>query len=533
MAEERVVLTIDLGTSGPKAAVVNAAGEVLGSARGALRTLFGADGSAEQDPEQVWATTLASCREALATSRVQPRQVAAIVPSSQYSSVIPVDAQCRPVMNMITWMDQRGAPGRLEKEPGVRRPSDSLLALAQWLRIHGLAPIEGGISLTHMRWLRSCRPELYERTAWFFEPMDFLAFRFTGRATANPCSAYMWLLTDNRSLATTRWHPQLVAQSGISADKLPELVPVGSEVGPVTAEVAHALGLERSTMVLSGMPDTQAGVLAAGAFRGTHAAVSIGSTAVLSSHVPKKKLDPLASIWAMPSPTGDCFLMSAENGVAGSAVDHFVRNIVLSPEPTLSDASHPLMYDALNQYAAEAPAGAGGLLYLPWLRGSLAPAVDGRARGGFINLGLEHDRRSMARAVLEGIALNLKWLRGPSERFLKREISHFVLYGGGARSDLWCQILADVMGSPVHQMAAAGFANNVGTALFGFSKLGQLGIDDLPRRVAIKRVYEPDPAHRECYAELGERFIDAYKSNRPLFHKLHAARRLFQSGDSR
>ena len=133
--------------------------------------------------------------------------------SSQYSSVVPVDGDGKHLANMVIWMDQRGAPKRLKHVRGYRHRPDSPVDMARWLRIHGLAPIDGGIGLTDMRWIKYGRPDVYARTATLLEPMDYLAMRFSGRATANQCTAFMSLTVDNRTLGATEYHPQLVEQS--------------------------------------------------------------------------------------------------------------------------------------------------------------------------------------------------------------------------------------------------------------------------------------------------------------------------------
>ena len=515
------VLTIDLGTSGPKAAVVSDEGVVVGSARASVRTVFSDDGGAEQDPDAVWEATLDAASHALAAADVDPGSFLAIAASAQYSSVVPVRADGTPTGNMLVWMDQRGAPKRLRHLDGFPRLGDSPVALLRWLRIHGIPPIEAGMSLNHMRWLRFARPDVYRRADSFVEPVDYLTARFTGRVTANQCSAFMMLLTDNRTVGTTDWHPRLVAQSRIDPDKLPELVPVGSEVGTLLPAVAERLGLPTTTPVLSGINDTQAGVVAAGAFSGSHAGLALGTTSVIITHVDGKKTDPFNSLFTLPSPIGDTHLVSAENGVAGVAVDYFLDDVVYADDDFHTPESVDDRYLAFNEAAAAAGVGAGGVLFLPWLRGSIAPSADARMRGGFLNVGLDTTRRDLARAVLEGVALNLRWLRRPVEKFIGREISHFVFYGGGAQSELWSQIMADVLGAPIHQLAEPGFANSLGTAMFAFERLGTIDRDALATAVPVARIHDPDPAAAARYDEIAEVFVRAFKRTKPLVRRLN------------
>ncbi|CAN5491589.1 FGGY-family carbohydrate kinase [soil metagenome] len=524
MTTDRHVLTIDLGTSGPKAAVVSAAGVIVGSARAAVRTELGPDGAAEQDPDAVWAATLQSAQSALADAGADPASFVAVAASAQYSSIVPVDADGSAVGNMVLWIDQRGAPKRLKRLDGYPRRADSPAALLRWLRVHGLPPIDAAMSLNHMRWLRYARPSQYEQTEAFLEPVDYLTARFTGRLTANQCSAYMMLLTDNRALGATMWDPRLVAQSLIDPEKLPELVPVGNEVGTLLPAVADALGLPATTPVLSGINDTQAGAIAAGAFEGSHAGLSLGTSSVITTHVEKKKTGLRTGLFTLPSPIGDRHLLSAENGVAGVAVDHFLGQVVSADDPFSTPETVDDRYRAFSEAAEAAGAGAGGVLFLPWLRGSMAPSGDPRLRGGFLNVGLDTTRSDLARAVFEGVALNLRWLRGPVESFVKRPLSHFRFYGGGAGSDLWAQVMADVLGCPIHQLADPSFTNNLGTAMFACERLGLVDAGEVAERVPVRRVYEPDPALEARYDELAEVFVKTFKAVRPLFRAVSSTR---------
>jgi xylulokinase len=504
------VLSIDLGTSGVKAAVVGTDGRAIGSDTHGITTVRTDDGGAEQDPELVWRATIAAAHQALAAAGDARRSIVAVIVSSQYSSIVPVGADGTHVGNMIVWMDRRGSAKRLRKLPGYPGRPDHPARLARWIRIHGLAPIDSAISLSHMRWLRYARPEQYERTTAFLEPMDYLNLRLTGRAAANQCSAFMMLTVDNRTLGQTVHHPELVDWSLIDRDKLPELLPVGAEVGTLLPEVADELGLDPATVVLGGFNDSQAGAIATDAFQGDHAGVSLGTTGVIVTDVPRKKTNPVNSLYTVPGPFGDGHLVSAENGVAGAAIDQFLR--------VVDDAGG---YAGFDEAAASVAPGANGVLYLPWLSGSIAPQSDPRVRAGFVNIGVDTTRADLARAVLEGVALNLRQLWKPVERFAGRELSHVVLYGGGARSDVWSRIICDVLDRPVHRLADPNHAIGVGAAQFAFERLGIIGRDDIMAATTITGVHEPDPTATRRYDELSGHFATAFKRTRPLFHALN------------
>jgi xylulokinase len=210
----------------------------------------------------------------------------------------------------------------------------------------------------------------------------------------------------------------------------------------------------------------------------------------------------------------------AENGTGGNTLEHFLERLVYTGD-AFGQLSATDRFELLQRAVGEAPAGSGGVLFLPWLGGSMAPAADDRMRGGFLNIGLATRRCELARAVLEGVAMNLHWLRGPVERFAKRQFSHFVFYGGAAASDAWAQILADVLDAPVHQARDPQYVACRGAALLAFQRLGLLGFDEFASRLPIARRFDPNPAHRSLYDHLSARFVEAFQRTRPVFHALN------------
>ncbi len=182
------------------------------------------------------------------------------------------------------------------------------------------------------------------------------------------------------------------------------------------------MGLPATTVVVSGVNDTQAGAVGAGGLSGEHAVVSLGSTTVLTTHHRSKRTDVRHAVLTVPGPVPDRYLLMAENGLSGGVIDRIAHGLL-----GLEGAA------ALSTLAAEAPTGSNGLLFLPWIAGTMAPAEDGRMRGGVLNMSVDTTRAELARAVLEGLALNLRWMRDPVQKLVKRQFSHYTCYGGGAQ----------------------------------------------------------------------------------------------------
>lgn len=516
---EQFILAIDLGTSGPKAVVVARDGSIISSGYVPVDTLLLPDGGAEQDAEQIWSAVLSACRQAL--SSVISQDVIGITVCSQYSSIVPVDEHGTPTMNMVLWMDKRGAPGALGQYPGGRRLRNTLPRKLLWVRIHGIPPLDSGNdSLAHMRFIRLAKPEVYERTRWFLEPMDYVTFRLTGIAAANPCSAFLMLLVDNRHLDEPRYHPALLRLSGIDTDKLPPLVPSDAGIGCLSPAIAAAIGLSNDVKVWTGVNDTQAGGMGCYAFSGSHAGVSIGTTSVMVTHVPFKRTDFRNSLVSMPSPVPGTNFVMAENGIGGRAVEHFLEKIVFCDD-SLGDHSFEDKFKALDRAVANVEPGSRGLLFLPWLNGSFAPAEDPLVRGGFLNMSLQSTREQLCRAVLEGVAFNLRWLLGAVEGFSRRSLSHLVFYGGGALSDAWSRIICDVCQKPVHQLAEPRMSVCRGLGLLGFKHHGLIEYSDFESLTPTRAIYEPRRELSARYDHLFNQFVKVFKANRRIFHALN------------
>ncbi len=378
----------------------------------------------------------------------------------------------------------------------------------------------GNDSLSHMLWVKEERPDVYERTAKFVEPMDYLAARLTGEITANACTAFMMVLTDNRQLDAVHYDDSLIEMAGIDRDKLPELVPVLSSVGTVLPEVAAEIGLAPQTQVLSGLNDTQAVAVGTGTFRPGCGGVNIGTTSQVLAHRPDKASDLAHAIVASPGAVDSRYVAIAENGIGAKALDHFLTNVAFASDALAHHATEE-MFGRVDDLVRDVPPGSGSLLFLPWLTGSHAPSSNENARGGFLNLSLSTTRAHMVRSIMEGVAYNLRWLLPSVEEFSGREFEQIYLSGGGALSDEWSQILADVIGRPLLQLEDPRHCITRTTAFLGFERMGHLEMADFPKISRVRRTYEPQPERRAVYDGLFEQFLAAFDRNRPIFDSLN------------
>ena len=180
-------------------------------------------------------------------------------------------------------------------------------------------------------------------------------------------------------------------------------------------------------------------------------------------------------------------------------------------------------YTDMLARAATVPAGSNGVIFTPWLEGERCPVDDRTARGGFHNLSLGANQNDLIRAVLEGVAYNSRWLHDGVERFAGRRLDSIRMVGGGARSDLWCQIHADVFDRTIERVADPVYAQLRGQAIFTGMVLGEVQQEEVRDLVKVDTVFTPDPASRTAYQRLYREFPNLYQSQRRMFHRLNGA----------
>ena len=326
----------------------------------------------------------------------------------------------------------------------------------RWLQVTGGVPTRTGKDpVGHVLFLKNERPEVYEAAYKFLEPMDFLNMRLTGRFTASDDSIVGHWATDNRDLSNVVYDEKLLEWTGVDRDKLPDLLPTGSVVGPLTPAVAADLGLGEHVQVITGTGDTSSAGIGAGTTRDFDAHLYVGTSSWLSCHVPFKKTDLLNNITSLPSGIPQRYWVATEQDVAGGALTWLIDNVLLA-EDALNVVDAPDdMLAALNDLAATSPAGSNGVLFFPWLNGERTPVDDHHIRGGWINVGLGTKRADLVRAVFEGVALNTRWMLVYAEKFVEAPVRrrHHV-HRWRRASAMWCQIMADVLDRPIRQAAS-------------------------------------------------------------------------------
>lgn len=508
------VLAIDLGTGGPKVGFVSLRGVVAWHGFEAVETRHSDDGGAVQDADAWWRAVIRLTRQGLAAGVVAADRVVAVSVTGQYASTVPVDAAGVPVGDCLLWMDSRGGPLARRRFGGIAAGYDPR-TITRWVRRTGGAPsLSGADPIGQRLFLHASLPDVAAAARWMLEPIDQLTMRFTGVAQATPASmATAWLI-DTNDLDRLCYDDALVRAAGIDPAQLPPLVPSGSVVGQVTADVADVLGLTGEVPVIAALPDLHTGMIGSGAVAQYRAHLALSTSSWISCPVPRKKTDVFHQIATVPGVGRHDHLVIDNHEVGGLALTWLRDGLLADGDATPS-------YDELTALAATAEPGCGGMLFSPWLNGERSPVDDRRARGGFHNVSLRSGRAEFVRAVLEGVAFNSRWLHDYVEGFTSTRLDPIRIIGGGAQSDLWCQIHADVLDRTIDRPADPIRANLRGAALHAAVALGRIELADVPGLVPLDATFVPNPAHRATYDGLYREFTKLYRTQKRMFRRLN------------
>lgn len=504
---QSAILAIDLGTSAVKVALVAPDSTLLGWVVEPYPISLSPQGGAEQDPHTWWQALTRAVHRLWGEVPCDRGAVGAIACTAQWSGTVAVDAGGAPLRPAILWLDTRGAPyicnliGGFPSFEGYQ-----LYKLWTWLRLTGGAPGKSGKDpIAHILYLKHEEPKVFAETYKFLEPKDYLNLRLTGRFASTFETMTLHWLTDNRNLRQVDYHPTLLRWAGIPREKLPDLHPSTAIVGHLLPSVAREWDLPAAIPVIGGTPDLHSSAIGSGGVRDYEPHMALSTSAWISCHVPFKRTDILHNLATLPAGISERYLIADEQETAGACLA-FLRDRLLFPIEAPPDA-----YQQMERWAQEVPAGSEGLLFAPWLFGERTPVESHSVRGGFHGLSLGHHRGHFVRAVLEGVALNAKWLLRYVERLAGRRLEPIRLIGGGAQSPLWCQIIASVLNRSVWQMAQPQFATVRGVAMLASVAAGWNDWNTVGNQVPRQACFEPIPEETRQYEALFREFLAYYR----------------------
>ncbi|MCL4447375.1 MAG: FGGY-family carbohydrate kinase [Thermoplasmatales archaeon] len=495
---------IDLGTSSVKLALVDIDKVTRGRATRTYDLKVDKGGEAVQNPREWFDSVMDGMEELVANS--SGLEIKGIGLTGQWSGTVPVDRDGEALGNAIIWMDTRGSDEIDSLTSGFPSLSGYRIdKLIRWLRKTGGAPTHSGKdSLAHILYIKHNLPELYEKTYKFLEPKDYIAAKLTGNFKASWDNIALLWSTDNRDPNDVRYDDRLLSMSGLLRGKLPEVIRSTDLVGPLKEDIGNRLGIS-DVKVVSGCGDIACSIIGAGCIEDYKSLIYMGTSSWITSHVPFKKTDLFHNIASLPSGIPGKYFIAAEQENACNCME-FVSGLM-----GISGADK---YSIIENLVSNSQAGSNGLMFLPWLFGERAPIEDPYIRGGFYNLSLDNNKDDMVRSVMEGVALNSKWLLNTVEKFTGRKIEELHMSGGGALSNLRATIFSNVLGRKIRVVTDPRFSTVKGAAMIAAVGLEKARFSDLSDLGEPLVDYLPDKEENTVYEREFQQFIEYYKNNK-------------------
>jgi len=504
----QLLLAHDLGTTGNKATLYDPEGKLLAGSFSGYGTHYGPPGQVEQDPADWWRAVCESTRELIAASGVGPGEIACVSFSGQMMGCLPVGADGRPLRRSIIWADQRAVPQaeRLVERVGRER--------GYAITGHRLSP---SYSAAKAMWLAEHEPEVVRRARCFLQAKDYAVFRLTGTVATDYSDASGTNLFD---LQRREWSAELFEAAGLDPAQWPALHPAATVVGEVTPEAAEETLLRSGTPVAIGGGDGSCAAVGAGVVREGAAYSYIGSSSWVALASREPLADPKLRTVTFHHLPADLLMPTGTMQAAGGSYQWLAEVVCDLLCDRVSEEGYLDTYEYLDDLADGPPMAGAPVLFLPYLLGERSPHWNPDARGVFIGMTPETGLGSLARAVLDGVALNLGLILDIF-RELGAQVEAVRLIGGGAKSRLWRQIMADVHGVPVRQAEHLEEATSLGAAICGGVAVGLYRdytvAEDLVKIVAEQR---PDAAATAYYQRLKPIFAEAYEALKPTFEAL-------------
>ena len=502
---KNLVIGLDSSTTATKAIAWRRDGSIAGHGRSPIPLISPGDNRYEQDPDHWWRSACAALQGLF--QNVAPGDVAAIAIANQRETFVPLAQDGQPVRPAIVWLDQRceeevawlaGRVGRERIHQITGKPPD-------------MAPVAYRIA-----WMLRHEKELFDRTAMFADVHAYLAWRLTGAFRTSWASADPLGLFDMQEKV---WSPEILSALDLSPERLPQPLCPGTIIGAVNESAAAVTGLSPGTPVVAGGGDGQAAGLGVNALAGGRAYLNLGTAVVSGIYSNQYRI---GNAWrTMGSCTGEGFYFETSLRAGTFLTDWFAHQVCQAAE---GDSD---IFEKLEAEAAAVPIGSGGLLALPYWGAVMTPYWDPQARGCFVGLSGAHRRGHLYRSLLEGIALEQALVIGMIGDATGMRVKEFIAIGGGATSDLWCQIMADATAKTVRRSRTVE-ASSLGAAICAAAGAGWYrNAVEAAEAMSdnILRDTPPSGENSARYTELLEIYRELYPNLHETFSKLAQFRR--------
>ncbi|GEB77401.1 gluconokinase [Sporolactobacillus inulinus] len=482
----------DIGTTSTKAVLYKTDGTIVAYSNMGY-PLYTPDAfTAEQDPEEIFTAVLSAIREVVAKGGVSPQSIAFVSFSCAMHSLVPVDAEGKPLMRCMTWADNRSIEwcDKIKKTMGGHD-----IYMKTGTPIHPMSP------LPKLVWMKNERPELFNQTKKFISIKEYIFYKLFHTYVVDYSIASS---TGLFAMKTLTWDKDALAVAGITEANLSELVPTTHQMVGMDPVYAEQMGLNESTPFVLGASDGVLSNLGVNAIDPGVVAVTIGTSGAIRTVADKPSADPKERLF--------CYVLTEDKWVIGGPVNNgggvlrWARDEFAAAEVETAKRLGISPYEVLTRMAARVKAGSDGLIFQPYFSGERAPLWNPNARGAFFGLTLHHQKQHMIRAVLEGIIYNLySVMLAMRER--TGEPKKIQATGGFARSELWRQMMADIFAQPVN-VPESFESSCLGAAVLGLYATGRVdSLSAVAQMVGSVHSHEPIPENVETYQQLFPIFL--------------------------
>ncbi len=497
------IIAHDFGTSGDKAVLTDLKGNVLASEYREYPLLYPKAHWVEQDPKDWW-RAFCETTQAVAKKAKSPDEILALAPSAQMITIMPVDQKGKPLRNSINWLDLRAT----KEGDWLQQFVDEIYPVL------GMAPSVKDI-VSRILWIKENEPQIYAKTHKFMDCKDYLELKLTGNFVTDWSNASLYGLFN---INKHKWSERVCEITGISPEKLPDAYPSTEIIGEVTQKAAKEVGVPTGTPVIATGGDVAVAAIGSGSVKEGDSHVCIGTATWIGVTTKEVIIDPQKRYLTMCSGDPKKKILMGEMETGGAALRwlrDMLRRTLNLPNP------EALSYSTMDKWATKVPPGSDQLLFTPWMSGERSPLNDHNARGTYLGLKLGHTAGHLIRAILEGVAFNIRWILDSVEETAPFHIQDISGVGGGAASKLWMQIISNVTGRKIRIVKEPLNAGSIGASLTAAVALDVFpDFESLLEVIPIKTQIQCKQDAYYIYSQLFPIYKEAYKQLSPIFNRL-------------
>ena len=500
----KYLVGLDIGTSGAKCIIVDQNGKVIASSIQGYPLYTPKPGWAEQNPEDWWQAVLVGLKTIVAEANVDPNDFIGVGFSGQMHGLVAFDENDAVIRPAILWCDQR-----TQKQcDWLHERAGGLEGILKYTNNPMMTGYTGGKIL----WLKEEEPENFARMKSFVCPKDYIRFRMTGVKLIDVSDASGTGFFDTRNRV---WSDALIEIAGLDKSIFPEAVESTALAGHVTKEVAEATGLPEGLACYAGGGDAVVQATGSGIVSPGTLGVVIGTAGNVSMGLSHFQENPQGNLQMFCSNEPGLWVSFGTTLAAGGAY-RWYRDALCEDAVKEAEASGESVYDIMGRQAAESVPGANGVIFAPYMTGERCPYADPNARGSFYGLSLTTTRADITRAVMEGVTYSLNQIIDIFRGFA--ENTKVYASGGGAASELWRQIQADIIDLPVYTMSAASEGGAYGAVLIAGVGAGLWkNLSEAVQVLQVETEVQPNPENREGYRKSYEIYKKIYPTMKALY----------------